>query len=149
MTNMENTIRPFAPVPIHPLAAYMPAPIPEGVVECKLGGSGGTTTSFSFDGQTGEVKNAADFKESSRSSSKVRVENSEDPTQFVEFCRADSVKFKQTQAKPSAPSRTSSFDPAGGLHGNSQDRDSSTYEFQYPKDEKTCVSREPPRGGKC
>lgn len=147
MTNMENTVRPFTAIPVHPSpSANLVAPLPPGVVECKLGGSGGTTTTFSFNGQTGQVINGNDYKESSRSSSQVRVENPDDPTQYVTFCRADRITMKPPQT---TPARTSSFDPTGGLHADSGDRQSSTYEYQYPTDEKTCVQRDPPKGGKC
>ncbi len=142
---MENAVRPFASVPIHPPATSLPAPVPPGVVECKLGGSGGTTTSFSFEGQTGKVTSGDSLKESSRSSTNVRVENPDDPSQFVEFCRADRITLKP---KMPDPPRQSSFDPEGGAHGDSVDRTATTYEFQYPT-ERTCVSREPPKGGNC
>ena len=92
-TQMENTIRPFAPVAFLPASSRLPSRLPEGIVQCKLGGSGGTTTSFSFEGSGFQFINNESYKESGRTSTNVRVENPEDPGQYVEFCRADKVSL--------------------------------------------------------
>jgi hypothetical protein len=169
MTNMENTVRPFTPVQIHPAASNMSAPLPPGVVECSLGGSGGTTTSFSYNGQTGEVKTeGTNWKETGRTSTAVRIENPEDSSQYVDMCRADKITMQPTdqqQAPPNPPTQSSYKLPdyvgaALAKKGISY-RPQSQYEYQYPKqdnestppasDPKTCnpPPRDPPRGGKC
>jgi hypothetical protein len=143
---MENTIRPFAPVDFIPAISNLPARVPDGIVECKLGGSGGTTTTFTFEGSGFETIKSEQYKESNRASTKVRVENPDDPSQFVEFCRADKITLTSKKQQETIP-RTSSYDTTGGYHGEGG-RTTREYEFQYPSD-RTCRSREPPKGGKC
>lgn len=154
MSMMENIIRPFSPVNIYP-ALQAPRETPEvpGVVLCQLGGSGGTTTSISFNGEMQTIESEGSFKESGRESTKVQVSNPDDPDQFVEFCRADKINLTPTNKGAKKPPRTSSYDTTGGYHdmtGNmnhnavgSGNRD---YAFQYPKDT-TCVSPAKPQKG--
>src|SRR5262245_25496569 len=103
-TPMEVTVRPFAQVPIHPDQTTLPARVPAEVIDCHLGGEGGTTTSFSLGGLKIKVINRNEtFKESGRKSTNVRVENPDDSSQFVEFCRADSVSLTSKNDTPTQP----------------------------------------------
>lgn len=145
MTTMEDTVRPFASVAFMPGSTTLPYKRPANFIECKLGGSGGTSTSFSMESYGTEYKRAKDeFKESSRKSTLVRVENPDDASQYVEFCRADEITLT-SKDKSKQKQRTSSYDLSGGMHGD--DRQHRKYEYQYPNN-RDCKSREPPLGGK-
>lgn len=136
MTHLENIVRPFTAELISPVGLrYGPAG-PPVVVEVMLGGMGGRTTSYTFEGNGFKTLASDDnkFKEVGRKSTKVRVENEDDPDSFVEFCRADRVDFK-TQKAPTVPKKTTSFsDPTRPKKDNSE------YTYQHPKD-KACISQ--------
>lgn len=140
--SLENIIRPFSPVQVRPtIYAPRPEPVLPGIKQVKLGGSGGKSVSFTFNNSGSVVDDNNKFQESSRKSSKVKIENEDDPDQFVEFCRADSITLR-AKNKDSQPPRTSSYDTSGGTHdfGNNLDPSaggSQELNFQYPK-EKTC-----------
>jgi hypothetical protein len=161
---MEVLVRPFAPIVIRPPATPpTEAGVTQEPIEFSLGGSGGRTMSLKTarDGGVVLVDNANKYKESSRESTKVRVENEDDPDQFVEFCRADKVQFTPVKKGQNPPS-TSSYDTSGGYHSfsasdpqgervarSSDDTSTKEYNFKYPTDKKTCKSQnEPPKGCK-
>jgi hypothetical protein len=147
-TPLENTVRPFAQLPIHPQRVVLPAPIAHAEIDCKLGGSGGTTTSFTLPTTSGRITTSQEnYKESDRKSTLVRVENPDDPTQFVEFCRADKITLTKENKSPPTPPRTSSYDLTGAMHGG-EDRTTRNYSYKYPTD-KACTPRSPPKGGDC
>ena len=125
------------------------APPAANLVHCKLGGSGGITQSVSFSGGSKAIPSRNDdYKESGRSSTNVRVENPDDSSQYVEFCRADSVTMTSRNRTPKAPTRTSTYDLSGGMNGGGQKNQTSKFQYQYPED-KACTPRDPPKGGKC
>lgn len=146
--NLEQLVRPFSAVDLLP--SRLPTP-PRGgedtQVDCSFGGSGTRTVSWSFDG-AGIVQKETkeDFKEVGRESKQARVENPDDPDQFVEFCQATKVNLHRDK-KSVAPPRLTSYDPTGGYHGNSSspvtDRD---YGFNYDKSNTTCKPAKPPAG---
>lgn len=161
---MESIVRPFAPIVIRPPArAPDVASAPQEPVAFSFGGTGGRTVSITTDGHP-LIKvvqdNNSNYKESGRESTKVHVENSDDPEQFVEFCRADKIHLKQDKkgASASAP-RQSSFDPSGGYHYVSGAGDPTPpplsggidekreYSFKYPTDKATCKSPSTPDKG--
>lgn len=156
---MEVIIRPFAPVVITPPAIAVRATglvVPP--VAFSFGGSGGRNMSITLDKKRVVVADdkKQDLKESSRQSTKVKVVNPDDPSQFVEFCRADHITMRPKKEASPAPSAThASTDPAiianqgdvpGVLaHGAANDAPSS-FDYKYPSD-KTCKSpSEPPKG---
>lgn len=159
---MEAIVRPFAPVVIRPPSRVpLVAAITQEPVVFSLGGTGGRTISITTDGspriKVVQDPNAQKFKESGRDSTKVHVENEDDPEQFVEFCRADKIKLKQD--KPDSAARQSTFDPSGGYHyvpgagdtvpptlagGVDEKRE---YSFKYPTDKATCKSPSQPDKG--
>lgn len=142
---MEGLVRPFQTLQIAPLSFNLESPPQPGIVECKLGGSGGTTTTFTLEGFGFFTDNVSDFKESDRKSTKVKVENEDDPDQFVEFCRADKITLSAKKGSD-APAKGSSYDPGGGTNPGS--RKKQNIEYQYP-DEKSCKPKNPGKGGNC
>lgn len=149
-TPLENTLRPFAQLPIHPQQVVLRAGVVQSVIECRLGGAGGQTTSFTL-GTTGlkVVDSQENYKESGRKSTLVRVENPDDSSQFVEVCRADKITLTKENKGPQEPTRTSSYDVTGGMHGgDDKGRSTINQSYQYPED-KACIPRTPPKGGKC
>jgi hypothetical protein len=145
-TPMEGLVRPFESPRITPLAGpNLVAPVPPGIVEAKLGGSGGRTTSFSLDEFGINSVKKDDFKESDRKSTLVRVENEDDPGQFVEFCRADKITLTRKENK-TPPPKGSSYDVTGGQNPSASGKQN--VEYQYPE-EKTCKPKTPPKGGDC
>ena len=144
MTTMEDTVRPFERVGFMPASIKLPFPsTPKNVVECKLGGSGGTSTSFQL-GSYGSVskKDKDEWKESHRESEPKKVENEEDPEQYVEFCQAKEIEFTRKD-KSGETKRSSSYDLTGSMHDPTADK--RKYDLQYPEDGE-CTSREPDPG---
>lgn len=158
---MEVLVRPFQSPRITPLHVNFVAPLPPGIAEAKLGGSGSRTTSFTLDGVGFIVKgNNEQYGEVDRKSKLVRVENEDDPEQFVEICRADSIKFKEKKKSKSEEDEdnfrqsgyttrkegfsTTIFDSS--QQGRAKLRE---WDMQHP-DEKTCKPKtKPKRGGNC
>lgn len=148
---LETFVRPFLPGLIHP-PVIPPSAVPEETenVFCSLGGSGGQSGSFSYDKFKVVIKEPANsFKESGRESTKVHVENQDDPDQFVEFCRADKVKLSpEKRGGGGSVPATSSYDLSGSFHdfGDRSSGTTQSYKFQYPKDT-TCKSPAEPEKG--
>lgn len=149
MTVMEVIVRPFAPVVVTPpaLAPRIAALVAEPTA-FSLGGNGGRTFSITLDKfkVVVEPDKNKDLKESSRQSTKVRVENENDSEQFVEFCRADKITMSPKRSgSPESSSSHASSDPQqqGGQKDTPQE-----FGYKYPSD-KTCKSPgQPPRGCK-
>lgn len=143
---MEGLVRPFQTTSISPQALPFTAEaLDPAIIECKLGGNGGRTTSFSVNGDDAFVDTSKDFKESNRESTLVKVENEEDPDQFVEFCRADKITLTGKKKSSEAP-RATSFDTESGTDPGSKDKQN--IEYQYPPD-KSCKPANPDKGGNC
>lgn len=149
-TTMEVIVRPFAPVIITPPAR---APRATGVaadpIAFSLGGKGGRTLSITLDKNKVVVEpdKNKDLKESGRESTKVRVENEDDPDQFVEFCRANKIKMspKKLGSPESSASHASSEEQSTQQQGQQKDTPQE-FTYKYPSD-KTCKSpSEPPKG---
>lgn len=138
MTHLENVVRPFTALGITPPFVVLPAKTDETRVVCSLGGSGGRTVSWTFDGNGHVIPSDTNrFKESSRTSESARVENPDDSTQFVEFCRATKINLTPQKTAQSAP-RVSSYDTSGGYQNftntpNTKGADDRQYSFRYPK----------------
>lgn len=151
LVHMEGVVRPFETKgPFLQAPSRLPPPEVPGIVNVSLGGSGGTTTSFSLDTKGSYVQESQDYKESSRTSTNVRVEQDGNPDNFVEFCRADKIGLTSKDPKK-PPAKASSYDPTGGagnLGGANGGKDKRNYEFQYPED-KACTPKNPPKGGNC
>lgn len=155
---MEVIVRPFAPVVITPpVRAPRALGIPADPIVFSLGGKGGRSMNITLDKHKIVVEpKKNDLKESGRQSTKVRVENETDPSQFVEFCRADKIKMSPVKkGGPEDSSSHASTDPAiianqgnvpGVLaHGPANDAPSS-FSYKYPSD-KTCKSPSTPDKG--
>lgn len=142
--SLENFVRPFAAPNISP-PAIPPQPLAPSIIDviCSLGGDGGQTVSVTYETEHSTmVVESNNYKESGRRSSKVHVENEDDPDQFVDFCRADKLSLTKKN-KGSSASKQSSYDPGGSTASGSQ---ATNYSFEYPT-EKTCKSKsEPPKG---
>jgi hypothetical protein len=145
-TQLEDVVRPFALKNLLPSPTQLPQKAPEGFTDAALGGSGGTSVTYTTDSAGFSFENEEDkFKESGRKSTLKRVENEDDPEQFIEFCRADKISLTPKQ-EANKPKRTSTYDTSGGGGSNKRQLE---YEFQYP-DEPTCKSpSEPQSGGNC
>lgn len=152
MTAMELLVRPFGfvvvtPPPRAPSVAVVVIP----PVEFALGGKGGRTISITLDKFNVVIeKDKNDLKESGRKSTKVRVENEDDPDQFVEFCRADKITMspvKKGTSSPAAASHASTDTSTAPQKGPKKDTPQD-FSYVYPPD-KTCKSpSEPPKGCK-
>lgn len=118
MSNMESVIRPFGVESLAPL----PTPgrrnfIDPAIVLASFGGAGGRTASWTISGDGSVVPPQTDnFRESSRTSVSRRVENPDDPSQFVEFCQAKRVSLSPENGSGRGPSRSTSYDLSGGYH---------------------------------
>ena len=148
---LESLVRPFQTpqvTPVRFLNFNVQNPLPPGIVECKLGGSGGRTTSFTLNGVGFVVKdNDEKYKEVDRKSTLVKVENEDDPEQFVEICRADRLNFKSKKDEDSKYRQTGYT--AGQQQGQGNDDKARQFDMQYP-DERTCQPKtKPPKGGNC
>lgn len=140
---MENIVRPFVRPSVSPLRINTRAPVPADEVECSLGGSGGRSISFQLEGGGFVFINQKNFKETSRKSTLVRVENEDDPNQFVEFCRTDKINFKENKEdKYRKTSYGGGPSPGGGTEKNS-------FSMQHPTDRTCRPPAEPSRGGNC
>lgn len=149
--NFESVVRPFAAETISPAARTLSDVVAPGVIACSLGGAGGRTVSWSFSNTGSVVPSKTErYRESSRSSVKRKVENPDDPSQFVEFCQA--TKINLSPDKEVGTPRTSTFDQSGGYHdlGNgdsSSQRAGREYTFNAPES-KTCKENDgPPERG--
>lgn len=140
--SLEQLVRPFGAVNLIPsLRPFGPRGEATEIV-CSFGGSGTRTVSWSFDGggAVAQFEKEEKFKETGRESQQVKVENPDDPDQFVEFCQAKTVALHRDKKGGVKPPRISSYDTSGGYHGN--DTGSSVtdrnYGFKYDKENKTC-----------
>lgn len=132
--SLEQLVRPFGAVNLTPsLRPFGPRGEDTEIV-CSFGGSGTRTVSWSFDSKGGVVNSDKQekFKETGRESQKAKVENPDDPDQFVEFCQAKTVALHRDKIGVS-PSRTSSYGTSSG--SSVTDRD---YSFKYDKENKKC-----------
>lgn len=160
MTNvtMEVIVRPFAPVVVTPPAlAARATGGTDDPIAFSLGGKGGRTLSITLDKNKIVVKpeDKNDLKESGRQSTKVRVENENDPEQFVEFCRADKISMRPKKDQPNGqPNEQASYAKsvndtqaafaASQIAPNKPEVHS--FGYKYPSD-KTCKSPSaPPKG---
>jgi hypothetical protein len=154
MTMVENIVRPFTnydALPF-PLPATFPPSPGDDVIDVALGGSGGRSVTWTYDGSGSVILSDTNkYKEAGRKSTLVHVENPDDPDQFVEFCRADQVTLAPQKTKQ-PPIRTSSYDTSGGYHdltGGQQPtakaEGNREYSFQYPKTT-ACKERVPDKG---
>jgi hypothetical protein len=90
---LELTIRPFQSPEVTP-----PRVVPEGTkrddpVNVSMGKEGGKTFDFSYS-FSGQSKSSSDnYKEVSRRTETRRIENPDDPDQFVEIRRATEIKL--------------------------------------------------------
>lgn len=148
MNTMEVIVRPFAPVVITPPAIVVRATgLAVPPIAFSFGGTGGRNLSITLDKKriVVEKDKNTNLKESGRQSTKVRVENQDDPTQFVEFCRAD--KITMSPKDQSSPGSTASHASSGSAPEQGQTKNStSDFSYKYPSD-KTCKSpSQPPTG---
>lgn len=136
---MEGLVRPFQQFPVFPAPTNLPPREVLGIVQVRLGGSGGTTTSFTLDGGGFITKeNDQKFKEVDRKSTLVRVENEDDPDQFVELCRPDNITFKQDdEGKQKNPTKQSTWNAGFNPDHVLKSWESRFYQYDHPKD-KTC-----------
>lgn len=135
--NLEQLVRPFGAVNLIPSLAPFGPRGEQTDIPCSFGGTGTRTVSWSFDGGgvVGSDKEEK-FKETGRESQQVKVENEDDPDQFVEFCQAKSVSLHRDK-QGVQPARISSY---GTSTPTINDRN---YSFKYDKENKTC---KPKRG---
>lgn len=145
---MEVIIRPFAPVVITPPAIAVRATglvVPP--VAFSFGGSGGRNLSITLDKRRFVVTDdkKQDLKESGRQSTKVKVVNPDDPSQFVEFCRANKITMSPTaQPSPSSSASHASSEPV--IEQGQEKKSPSSFSYKYPSD-KTCISPSTPDKG--
>ncbi|HEY7245178.1 MAG TPA: hypothetical protein VH678_15005 [Xanthobacteraceae bacterium] len=90
---LELLIRPFQLTDITPPTAVIGGTVLADPVVITIETEGGKTFdwSYSFSGETGTAANT--FKEVKRKNEKKRIENPDDPSQFVEVQRAKEIKF--------------------------------------------------------
>lgn len=150
MNNMESVVRPFATDSISPLAAAGRRNfVDPGVVVGSFGGAGGRTVSWTFSGtETIVPPNTDNFRESSRTSVNRRVENPDDPDQFVEFCQAKRINLTPERTSGRSAVRTSTYDLSGGYHdlsGGGGRSGGRVYNYSAPTS-RTCESPAPAKG---
>lgn len=151
MNNMESVIRPFGLETISPLAA---APrrnfVDPTVIVGSFGGAGGRTVSWTIEGSGEIVPSETDnFRESSRTSVNRRVENPDDPDQFVEFCQATKIGLSPQNQGGTSAKRTSTYDLSGGYHdltGGAGRSGGRNYTYSAPTS-RNCGSSGPPDKG--
>lgn len=91
--SLERTIRPFQLPAVTPPALVLDDTKQSDPVAVSLGREGGKTFDFSYS-FSGSVHSATDsYKEVSRRSETRRVENPNDPDQFVEIRRATEIRL--------------------------------------------------------
>lgn len=148
MTNMELLVRPFAAERVAPAGINLSPNFPPDIVVCSLGGSGVQTVSWTFNGHApAPTSTDPGWMETSRSSDKVRITNSDDASQFVDVCRVRGVKMAASNKSSAAP-RQSSFTANGGEAGQSNlSPQDSSYTFKPPADAAECVTPTKPARG--
>lgn len=159
MPYLESWVRPFIGPAISP-PALPPQPLTVAPTDVliSLGGDGGMSLSLTYDtSQRVIIKPENNFKESSRRSTNVHVENPDDPDQFVDFCRADTIGYTPKNKGSSSPKQSTynALGAEGTTAAEGQARDATgaqgiqgqtLYTFDYPTST-TCKSpSEPPRG---
>ncbi len=90
---LELTIRPFQSPDVTP-----PQVVPEGTkrddpVNVSAGKEGGKTFDYSYSFSGTSRSSSDNYKEISRKTEKKRIENPDDPDQFVEIKRATEIKL--------------------------------------------------------
>ena len=91
--SLERTIRPFQLPAVTPPALVLDDTKQSDPVAVSLGREGGKTFDYSYSFSS-SVHSASDsYKEVSRKSESKRVENPDDPDQFVEIKRATEIKL--------------------------------------------------------
>ena len=91
--SLERTIRPFQLLTVTPPALVLDDTKQSDPVAVSLGREGGKTFDYSYSFSS-SVHSATDsYKEVSRKSETKRVENPDDPDQFVEIKRATEIKL--------------------------------------------------------
>ena len=91
--SLERTVRPFQLPAVTPPALVLDETKQSDPVAVSLGQDGGKTFDYSYSFSS-SVRSATDnYKEVSRKSETRRIENPEDPEQFVEIRRATEIKL--------------------------------------------------------
>lgn len=96
--SLEPVVRPFQDRPIAPAVLILDDMKQDEPIVQSIGSEGGTTFDFSYS-FSGNAKSSGgdDWKETSRKSETVRIENPDDSDQFVQTKRAKSINFNDTK----------------------------------------------------